>query len=192
MSRGYCYIAECTDGLNLRELTNSLGRIGVGLVNPTNRVITRLSDEGDQIPTTEAELTRLLSRSRTLTFQLWFRNDVDLCCSYRRLSERVCVHAYSLDGKNQEHRHLLKLWAGDYFRESALRNNAILLVFDSSEVAAQFDWDSFVLNGGTLPDMWPDVLGLLSSSVPAGTMRWVTNYESESINEYRLLTAKSA
>ena len=190
MGRGYCYIAERLDGLSLRDLTASLAGIGVRLINPSNGAITRLSEEGDQILTTEVELANLLSRDRALTFQLWFPADVDLCCSYRRLSEDVCIHAYSLDGKDREQRHLLKRWAADYFRAGAFRNTAILMAFDPAEVTAQFDWDSFVLNNGKLPNTWPDVLGLRSFSLPADLTRWVHDYQSESINDYRLFTVK--
>ncbi|MEO8680090.1 MAG: hypothetical protein ABI665_13645 [Vicinamibacterales bacterium] len=64
------------------------------------------------------------------------------------------------------------------------------MVIDPTDVTAQFDWDSFVLNDGKLPNALPDVLGLPANAVPADSARWVHEYKSELINDYRLFTVK--
>ena len=52
MGVGYCYVAERRDGgLNLGDITVSLSEAGIQLANPTNGVITRLNESGDQIGT---------------------------------------------------------------------------------------------------------------------------------------------
>ena len=188
MGYGFCYIAQrCDGGLRISDLTDSLGRIGVRLVNPSNGVVTRLSEVGDQIVTTREEIADLLAGQSSLTVQFWFDAGVDLCGSYRRLPEGVCVHAYSLDGKDPDQRRLLEKWTADYFRMHALRNTALLAVFDSTEVTGKFDWDSFIANGGGLPGAWPELLGLRSSSMPPGSLA-PPGYTSESIDGYYLFT----
>lgn len=188
MSNGFCYFAQRRSGDLLSDLSRSLRLIGARLANPGNGVITRLTDDGDQVSVSEQELADRVSKESSVTFQFWFTEGTDLRCSYRDLSNGVCVHAYGLDGLDRAEKDSVRSWAVNYFRSNALRRTALLMVIDPVGVTAGFDWDSFVRGDARLPASLPEVIGVQTESV---SQNWdsLRGHSCESIDGYRLFSS---
>ena len=167
MSRGFCYLAERSGfGFPLAELESSLTKIRIWLNNPSNGRITELSDEGDQIEVTRAELNESLRCKSVATFQLWLAGDTDIRCSYRHIEENLFVHAYGFDGLDKSEADRVAQWALDRFTDQVAEGNAVLLAVDRSGETNDFDWDALVGKSINLPPVLPEAFGFDTRTIP--------------------------
>ncbi len=185
MSNGFCYFAERSPGFSLSELAASLRTIGVQLRNSNTGLLTALNDEGDQVAVTETELDQSLHGSNPVTFQLWFSDDTDIICSFRRISDDIVVHAYGLDGLDMSERERTVEWSINRFKQKANESNAVLLVVDRYGISWDYDWDAVVRGEVEAPERLPEVVGANIRAVRLSGDRFV-GYERQSFESAAL------
>lgn len=159
----FCYLAERRFGpTEFSRVVETLKRVGITLANPLHGAISQLTDEGDQVESSQTQLANSVEASSPITFQVWFSEDTDLVCSLYPLSDGVFVHKYNIDGLAPEERTVVENWAINYFTERSAVDAALLLVVDSEAATAEFDWDGFVEGRCGAPSLPPEILGLCS------------------------------
>jgi hypothetical protein len=160
MSRGFVYFAEKSAEFSFVKLVESFKENGIQLKNEWTKNITRLSDEGDQIPVSEEELSNYFKNWDCFTFQLWFSDDTDMCCSFRRLSKEILIHEYSFDGLSSAECERAGKWAVDRFKKKSMDENIILLIVDYKGISGEYDWDGFIRTDVSNPNIFPEIIGV--------------------------------
>jgi len=161
--KGFLYLAERPQSFTLSELEESIGFIGAQLRNSWSGKITRLSNQGDQIPTNESELKACLEGPNPFNFQFWLSDDTDVICTFRRVANDIVSHSYDFDGLNRAEVDRVVQWGMCRFTQKAPTRNALLLVVDRANAAEEFDWDAVVKGHTPAPKVLPDIFGVDSA-----------------------------
>jgi hypothetical protein len=98
MSDRFAYFYQPLKEFDLPRFVSEWSAGGVMLTNPSDHLVTSLSEDGSQVQTSLKELEDWFSSSRPLVFQLWLSDDTDLLCRIRIIDEDTLVEQYGLDG----------------------------------------------------------------------------------------------
>lgn len=159
----FCYVAERGFGAEeFSRVIETLNGVGITLANPWNGTISRLTDEGDQVETSQGQIRNAIEASLAVTFQVWFSEDTDLVCSLYQLANGAFAQRYNLDGLAPKERNVVEKWAISYFTERSAVAAALLLVVDNEASTAGYDWDGFVEGRCEAPNRPPEVIGVCS------------------------------
>ena len=147
MAQRTARLYSSTDPIDLlSELSERLHAIGVNLQHPTSGKAFRISDEGDQLSTTEGELREFLSDLGDASFSWWISADHDLYCRIRKCDE-TAVAELGLEGCTAEElktlQELLRSWAAS----QAASGRLVGFVYDRDGISVDCDWDQVFLEG---------------------------------------------
>jgi hypothetical protein len=100
-----------------------------------------LDEIGDQVPISYPALVTTLAQSRDQAFQLWLdKSSTDIYCRFKRLSERLLIQVYGLNGLTHPERVRVESALSDAFGENLSATEA--LVVDLYHRSEQVDWDA--------------------------------------------------
>jgi hypothetical protein len=161
MSDRFAYFYQPLKEFDLRLFVSEWSAAGVMLFNPSNHLVTVLSEEGLQVPTSLQELEDLFYSSRSLALQLWLSDDTDLSCRIRTIEDHTLVEQYGLDGLYPTE---LKLVIGALvakFKGKATRQvHDLFLIIDCEGYMIDLNWDSLAKAGKYEGHFCPEVLGI--------------------------------
>ncbi len=171
MYEGFCRIYERPRGkFDFWSLLENLRVRGLSLVCPESGRVTRISDigehVGDQIAASEREIGEVLEIQRSVTFQLWLYDSVDLTCGVTLVGNDLVVQEYFPSGpQGEEIRKIISVLCVR-FLSRARQREGLALVIDLSGDSAANDWLSIALGFGQLAAEVPkvEVLGLGEAS----------------------------
>ena len=151
----YAYVFERRDKpVDVAEITALFEVGGLLLRNPSNGRITRLSANGDQIETAEAELVGPVRYERNpVPFQWWVDDCLDVLSVFEYLPNGVVRHCY---GVGQLDNGQLRS-VNDVAQQ---RTGSLGVVVEPLHYGYEFDsddWRTFFVDSGRLP-AWPQTL----------------------------------
>src|SRR5215211_4779425 len=98
MSDRFAYFYQPLKEFDFRGLLSEWSAVGIIVFNPSNHLLTSLSEDGSQVPISLEELEKSFSGPRPVRFQLWLSDDTDLSCHIRKIDANNLVEQYGLDG----------------------------------------------------------------------------------------------
>lgn len=100
MSKGSIYYGmQCSQSDFFESFTSSLINIGLSFENPSNEKVIEWTDQGDRRIVTKEELRQKIDTEHKATFQLWFTNDNDVCCTvWNKENFGIFVVEFDLNG----------------------------------------------------------------------------------------------
>src|ERR1043166_6586333 len=98
MSDRFAYFYQPLKEFDLRRLLSEWSAVGIIPFNPSNHLLTSLSEDGSQVPISLEGLEKLFSSPRPLGFQLWLSGGTGLSCRIRKIDANSLVEQYGLDG----------------------------------------------------------------------------------------------
>ena len=148
----------------LSDLGDRLGAAGLSLQHPESGKVFRISDEGDQLATTEEDLRAHLADLGDVSFSWWISADHDLYCRIRKC-DKAAVVELGLEGctagELSVFQKLLRNWAAS----EANAGRLLGFVYDRDGVSEDCDWDQFFLESVPL-EIACKSADLLSSLLP--------------------------
>jgi hypothetical protein len=167
MSNRFAYFYQPLKGFDLRRLLNEWSAVGIVSSNPSNHLMTSLSEDGSQVPTSLTELEKLFTGPRPLGFQLWLSEDTDLSCHIRKIDANNLVEQYGLDGLYPlELKRVVDSLVARFEKNAALQLPELFLIVDCEGYTIDVNWDSLAKVGKYESQFCPDVLGIARSRTP--------------------------
>jgi len=167
MSDRFAYFYQPLKEFDLRRCVSEWSAVGVTLFNPSNQLVTSLSEDGSQIRTSLKELEDWFNSSRTLIFQLWLSDDTDLLCRIRIIDEDILVEQYGLDGLYPtELKRVTDILVGKFTRKAISQVHDLFLIVDSEGYTIDLNWDLLAKAGRYEGNYCPDALGIPLSRRP--------------------------
>ena len=123
-----------------------------------------LSNIGDRLIRSKEWLLEAVSRRVTVSFQWWFNESDDIDCRARFIAN-YAVLEFGLDGMDDGQERLFIGALVELFKICIRAGAAVGLVIDRTGATVNYSWDAFFLNGATLDQDLPDVLGLRSNAL---------------------------
>ena len=164
MSDRFAYSYQPLKEFDLRRFVSEWSAVGVTLFNPSNHLVTSLSEDGSQVQTSLRELEDLFNSSRPLTLQLWLSDDTDLSCRIRRMDDHTLVEQYGLDGLHPwELKRVVDSLVARFERKAAVQLPEVFLIVDCEGYTIDVNWDSLAKVGKYECRFCPDVLGIARS-----------------------------
>ena len=161
MSDRFAYFYQSLNDFDLRRLLNEWSAVGITPFNPSNHLLTALSKDGLQVPTSLKGLDKLFSTSNPLGFQLWLSDDTDLSCHIRKIHANNVVEQYGLDGLYpSEMKRVVDSLVARFEKKAALRLPELFLIVDCEGYTIDVNWDSLAKVGKYECHFCPDVLGV--------------------------------
>jgi hypothetical protein len=154
-----------TSGATFLDRVDRFREAGISLIHPVRGTAVLLDVDGDDIPTTPAELASLVDRriGRALTFEWWFSANVDLTCTTTFVPGRREIQTFYLDGlSSTEVTTTCDLIRGLFWDHPDLSD---WLVLDTTGHSADFDWDNYLQYGVGDPVEPPDLLVLSNTTL---------------------------
>ena len=144
---------------DFEALKDALREAGYSLTHPAYGTGIVLDDEGEQIQTPEDEIAELVTaHSERVTFEWWLNTDEDIVCSagpvpgHGRLQELW----FYLDGVDQDIRVRLADALVRLVRAEPEHTSGLVVDYRGSTI--EFDWRSYLVDGGSAPTVRPDIL----------------------------------
>jgi len=167
MSDRFAYFYQPLKEFNFRRCVSEWAADGVMLFNPSNHVVTSLSEDGSQVRTSLEELEDWFNSSRPLVFQLWLSDDTDLLCRIRIIDENTLVEQYGLDGLYPtELTRVIDTLVGKFKRKATSQVHDLFLIVDREGYTIDLNWDVLAKAGKYEGHFCPDVLGIRPSRTP--------------------------
>jgi len=144
---------------DFEALKDVLREAGYSLTHPAYGTGIVLDDEGGQIQTPEDEIAeRVTGDSELVTFEWWLNSDEDIVCSAGPVPghDQLQELWFYLDGVDQD----VRVGVADALLGSVRAKPELTraLVVDYRGSTIEFDWRSYLLDGGQAPTVQPDVL----------------------------------
>jgi len=164
MTDRFAYFYQPLKEFNLRRLLNEWSAVGIIAFNPSTHLLTSLSEDGSQIPTSLKGLEKLFSSPGPLGFQLWLSDDTDLSCHIRKIDANNLVEQYGLDGLYPlELKRVIDSLVARFEKKAALQLPELFLIVDCEGYTVDVTWDSLAKVGKYECHFCPDVLGIARS-----------------------------
>jgi len=164
MSDRFAYFYQPLEEFDVRQLVVEWSDVGIMPFNPSNHLLTSLSEDGSQIPTSLNALEKLFSSPRPLGFQLWLSDDTDLSCHIRKLDTNSLVEQYGLDGLHPlELKKVVDTLVVRFQKKAQLQLCELFLIIDCDGYTIDVNWDSLAKVGKYEGRICPDVLGIARS-----------------------------
>ncbi|WP_284668052.1 hypothetical protein [Myxococcus sp. SDU36] len=125
-------------------LRGVLHRAGASLARPQDGRTFIIDAEGEQIPSPETSLLRLLREQREVAFQWWLGAQEDIYCRVRVMGEVIVVE-FGLEGTSPQDRALVGEVLLEYVRNE--REHVIAFIYDPEGVTEDRDWDDHFVRG---------------------------------------------
>ncbi|HWC95590.1 MAG TPA: hypothetical protein VG456_02540 [Candidatus Sulfopaludibacter sp.] len=129
---------------------------GLMLRNPGNGKLTRLSDEGDQIEATEAELADLIQRNSGVPFQWWIDDGFDVFCQFDNLPDGTTRRRYETGVLDEQQLIRFCKMLTAYVVQHPGSVGAIVEPLNYAEFSAD-EWTAFFWRSEP-PPTWPQTL----------------------------------
>lgn len=134
---------------------------GLHLGHPDTGRVTELDEWGDQVESSAQKLGSKIQMRSPVCFQWWLYDSVDIFCGIQNLPSGLLLHDYGFIGLSQEEISKAVSILLDLFRVFVQAGTARGLIADAWGFSENFDWTNlFEGEDYTLPDYWPEVLGL--------------------------------
>lgn len=164
MSDRFAYFYQPLKEFDLRQLLSEWSAVGIIPFNPSNHLLTSLSEDGSQVPMSLKGLEKLFRSARPLGFQLWLSNDTDLSCRIRKIDANNLVEQYGLDGLYPlELKRVVASLVARFEKKAALQLPELFLTVDCEGYTIDVNWDSLAKVGKYQCHFCPDVLGIARS-----------------------------
>jgi len=164
MSDRFANFYQSLKEFDLRRLLSEWSAVGITPFNPSNHLLTSLSEDGLQVPTSLDGLDELFRSSSPLRFQLWLSDDTDLSCHIRKIHANNVVEQYRLDGLYPlEMKRVVDNLVVRFEKKAALRLPELFLIVDCEGYTIDVNWDSLAKVGQYECHFCPDVLGVAFS-----------------------------
>jgi hypothetical protein len=165
MRHGWIFIYESSPALaRFKELVAHFASKGVSLVDPGSGLILRISEFGEQTPSSKDALAKELVDSGKVVFNFYLAPSDNIFCSIETLKDEIIRESYSLDGKTEEQSFQIIEILTELFIERVKKQVASLLVADRfAELNKDFHWDDFAIGDEPRPPEWPLLLGFSNS-----------------------------
>jgi hypothetical protein len=161
MSDRFAYFYQPLKEFDLRRFVSEWAGAGVVLFNPSNHLVTSLSEDGSQVRTSLEELEDWFNSSKPLVFQLCLSDDTDLLCCIRIIDEETLVEQYGLDGLNPtELKSIIGTLVAKFKRKATRQVNDLFLIIDSEGYTIDLNWDLLAKAEKYEDHFCPDVLGI--------------------------------
>ena len=161
MSDRFAYFYQALKEFELRRLLSEWSAVGIVPFNPSNHLLTSLSEDGSQVPMSIKGLEKLFSSPRPLGFQLWLSNDTDLSCRIKKIDANNLVEQYGLDGLYPwELKRVVDSLVARFKQKAALQLPELFLIVDCEGYTIDVNWDSLAKVGKYECHFCPDVLGI--------------------------------
>lgn len=161
MSDRFAYFYQPLKEFDFRRFVSEWSAAGVVLFNPSNHLVTSLSEDGSQVRTSLEELEDWFNRSKPLVFQLWLSDDTDLSCHIRIIDEETLVEQYGLDGLYPtELKSIIGTLVAKFKRKATRQLHDLFLIIDSEGYTIDLNWDLLAKAGKYEGHFCPDVLGI--------------------------------
>ena len=167
MSDRFAYFYQPLKEFDLRRFVSEWSAVGVMLSNPSNHLLTSLSEDGSQARTSLKELEDWFNSSRPLVFQLWLSDDTDLLCRIRIIDEDTLVEQYGLDGLYPaELKSVIGTLVSKFKMKATSQVPDLFLIIDCEGYTIDLNWDLLAKAGKYEGHFCPDVLGISPSRTP--------------------------
>jgi hypothetical protein len=164
MSDRFAYFYQPLKEFDLHRLLSEWSAVGIMPFNPSNHLLTSLSEDGLQVPTSIKGLEQLFSSPTPFGFQLWLSDDTDLSCYIRKIDANNLVEQYGLDGLYPlELKRVVDSLVTRFEKKTALQLPELFLVVDCEGYTIDLNWDSLAKVGKYESHFCPDVLGIRRS-----------------------------
>jgi hypothetical protein len=164
MSDKFAYFYQPLKEFDLRRLLSEWSAAGISPLNPSNHLLTSLSEDGSQVPTSLNGLEKLFSSPRPLGFQLWLSDDTDLSGHIWKIDAISLVEQYGLDGLYPlELKRVVDSLVARFEKKAALQLTGLFLIVDCEGYTIDVNWDSLAKVGKYECQSCPDVLGIARS-----------------------------
>lgn len=188
MSDRFAYFYQPLKEFDLRRLLSEWSAVGIIPFNPSNHLLTLLSEDGSQVPTSLKGLEKLFSSPRPLGFQLWLSDDTDLSCHIRKIDANNLVEQYGLDGLYPlELKRVVDSLVARFEKKAALQLPELFLIVDREGYSIDVDWDELAVAGKYEPTVCPDLLGISRERLIDFERCRANSYKSTRIGEYVIL-----
>jgi len=164
MSDRFAYFYQPLKEFNFRQYVSEWAADGVMLFNPSNHLVTSLSEDGSQVRTSFEELEDLFYSRRPLVLQLWLSDDTDLSCRIGIIDENTLVEQYGLDGLHStELNTVIGALVARFKRKATSQVHNLFLIIDCEGNTIDLNWNLLSKAGKYEGHFCPDVLGISHS-----------------------------
>ena len=161
MSDKFAYFYQPLKEFDLGRFASEWSAAGVMLFNPSNHLVTSVSEDGSQFRTSLKELQDSFYTSGPLVLQLWLNDDTDLSCRIRRIEEDTLVEQYGLDGLYlTELKTVIGALIAKFKRKATSQVHDLFLIIDCEGYTIDANWDLLAKAGKYESHFCPDVLGI--------------------------------
>lgn len=153
---------------DFEALKDAFRKAGYSLTHPAYNTGILLDGEGEQVQTPEDEIAELVTgHSGLVTFEWWLNSDEDIVCSAGPVPghDRLQELWFYLDGVDQDVRVRVAEALLGLVHAHPERTRALVVDYRGSTV--EFDWRSYLIEGGRPPAVQPDIL--ITSSAAQGS-----------------------
>ena len=150
MSDSFSSLYENSNGWRFSELVRDLRSAGLQLLRPRQGAVL-LFDDGDQIESSEEELSRILDGGSDCSFQWWLEENHNICCTGRVIDD-VRVMSFWMDGTDSMER--ARIGRALRTRFLAGEGRSVGWVFDPDGVTADYDWNKFFASQSDFDWSW--------------------------------------
>jgi hypothetical protein len=161
MSDRFAKVYQPLDKFDFRTLVHDWSSSEcIRLRNSATHRVTSISEVGDQVDTSLELLEAAVLDRLPVTFQLWLKDDTDITCGIRFLSDYRLVEEYALDGLSQKEIDRVLQVIVARFKMKAVEDTSLFLVADREGYTLGLNWDQLSVTGRYEDTTCPDVLGI--------------------------------
>ncbi len=165
MAKRFAYLYyETGYYVEFEEWVREFQRQGISLQNPMSKLITALSEVGEQISVSKDWLAQAQQIGNTFSFQWWLDSATDVYTRLRFLDD-VVVEEYGLEGLGEQLHPIGNILKDRFINQ--LENNRVMgFVIDKYGITEDFDWDQFFIHGKRFAGQFPDILCIHPNGEP--------------------------
>jgi hypothetical protein len=161
----HCSFYHRTDEtLGLSQQIINLEVNGFQLGHPNDKVVYRLTKDGDRIESSLDDIGEYFDRNRIVDFVMWADAESQLYVQFCELGDQVCCSEFEFTALlGSVGLDLLQRMVLGMFTQASYSGLAIAMLVDAHGHTEDFDWDQFFLTRRELPIELPDYLAVRST-----------------------------